>query len=64
MTLPNGGDFESKEQEPLKPNERAIITIGFPTNDKDNFAFEVTIKENTDRNSRNDQFTQRVNFIK
>jgi len=63
MTLPNGGSFDSEEQNPLKPNERAVITLGFPTDDSNNFTFEVNIDEDTDRNSTNNEFEQRVIFV-
>jgi len=63
MTLPNGGVFESDDQKPLKPNERAVITLGFPTNDENRFSFKVSIDDSTDKNSTNDTFTQRVNFV-
>jgi hypothetical protein len=63
MTLPTGSSYKSDDQKPLEPNQRALITIGFPTSDEDNFSFRVTIDEDTDRNSNNDRFTHRVNFI-
>jgi hypothetical protein len=63
MTLPNGGEFSSTKQSALKPNERAVITLGFPTASEDDFSFRVTIDEDNDRNSSNDKFTQKVNFV-
>ena len=63
VSLPNGGTYSSDEQEPLKPNERAVLTIGFPTTDDSQHTFVVTIDESTDRNSLNDRFTQTVTFF-
>ena len=63
VSLPTGGYYESEEQKPLKPNEAATITIGFNTGSDDKHTFKVEIEEETDRNSRNDQFTQPITFI-
>jgi hypothetical protein len=62
VTLPHGGTYKSPTQEPLKPNERAVLTIGFPEVDTTTHTFKVTIDEPTDRNSKNNSFTQRVTF--
>lgn len=64
VTLPGGDVYESPEQAPLKPNERAVITVGFPTIDKATHNFKVTIKEKTDVNLINNQFAQTASFIK
>ena len=64
VTLPGSGVYESPELAPLKPNERAVLTVGFPTTDKPTHTFKVTIDENTDRNTSNDQFSQFVVFLK
>lgn len=63
MTLPGGGVYTSTEQAGLKPNERAVITIGFPTTDISRYAFVVKVEESTDKNILNNRFTQVVNFV-
>ena len=63
MSLPNGGTYNSPEQEPLKPNEVAVLTIGFPAAEDDTtHTFEFKLDESTDRNSRNDSFEHTVTF--
>jgi hypothetical protein len=62
VTLPSGGTYESPDQKPLKPNERALITVGFPTTDDSSHRFVVTIEESTDENDLNDSFRKTINF--
>jgi hypothetical protein len=62
LNLPIGGDFEAEDQEPLKPNERAVITIGFTADDDSRHEFIVRIDESSDQNSLNDAFRQTVRF--
>ncbi len=62
VSLPNGGTYNSPVQVPLKPNERAVLTIGFAAGSDASHTFEVSVDESTDRNSRNDAFEQRVTF--
>ena len=64
ITLPSGRNYTSPTQTPLKPNERALITVGFPTPDVSTHTFTVNIDESTDRTSLNDQFTRTVAFVK
>lgn len=64
VTLPTGSIYTSAVQAPLKPNERAAIVIGFPTAEKTQHAFTVTIDETSDQNNLNDTFTQTVSFVK
>ncbi|MCA9354206.1 MAG: hypothetical protein KC877_01670 [Candidatus Kaiserbacteria bacterium] len=63
VTLPGGGTYNSAEQQPLKPNEEATLTIGFPEAFGSSHTFVVTIDESTDRNTINDRFAQPVTFI-
>jgi hypothetical protein len=63
VSLPNGGTYDSSEQPALKPNERAVVTIGFPTSDESKHDFVVTVDGPTDRNSINDRFVQPVTII-
>lgn len=64
VSLPSGGDYTSPKQNPLKPNERAVITLGFPTTDKSEHTFRVEIDEPTDRTTINDRFAQTVKFAR
>ena len=64
VSLPGGGTYDSKQQSALKPNERVVISIGFPGADVTEHTFKVTVKESTDRNRTNDSFSQRVVFAK
>jgi len=56
-TLPGNINYKSKEQEPLKPNERATITIEFPQvlNDDELQIFSVTIISDNETNYANNQ---------
>lgn len=62
ITLPSGGIIESEDQDPLKPNERAVITIGFPASSVTSHDFEVIIDTTGDNTSINDRFIERVTF--
>ena len=55
--LPGNINYKSEEQTPLKPNERATITIGFPTivNDDELQKISATIATDDDRNYANNQ---------
>ena len=64
VTLPSGGTYEADDQKPLKPNEEAIISIGFTTDNSSSHTFRADIDESTDRNRLNDQFEQTVFFIR
>jgi uncharacterized repeat protein (TIGR01451 family) len=60
-TLPNGATYVSKSQKGLKPNERAVITIGFFMNDDTGTQpFDVTLKIKNDSNTTNNSFTSAV----
>ena len=62
IALPNGGTYNSPTQTELKPNERAVLTIGFPAGDYDAHTFVVEVDESTDRTSGNNSFSQQVTF--
>ncbi len=64
VTLPNGGTFESEEQNPLKPNERAVLTIGFAEVAASSHTFNVAVEEATDQTPLNDRFSRSVTFTK
>jgi hypothetical protein len=63
VNLPTGGTYTAEDQEPLKPNERAVLTIGFPTTDKASYTFLVEVDESDDINSVNDNFTKTATFF-
>lgn len=62
VALPSGSIYESDAQAPLKPNERAVITMGFPTSNELQHTFRVIVDEATDRRDSNDGFRQTVTF--
>lgn len=64
VSLPGGNTYNSPVQKPLKPNERAVLTIGFSTANDKNYTFVVKANEKTDYYSLNDSFSQTVTFIK
>jgi len=64
-TLPSGIEYTSKSQIELKPNEKAIITIGFEGLTQvgvERFGAEVTV--NKDVNKNNNSFTWAVEVVK
>ncbi len=59
--LPGDVDFISSNQAPLKPNERATITLSFPSiKDTDLQKIKVTIKTKRDTNEKNNALEQTV----
>ncbi len=62
ISLPSSGIVNSDDQAPLKPNERAVITIGFPVSDITDYDFKAVIDTEDDNTSRNDQFTENITF--
>lgn len=62
LTLPDGDTYTSPRQTPLKPNERAVISLGFDTPDKSSFTFIVVLKTDEDRTSSNNSFKRAVSF--
>jgi hypothetical protein len=61
--LPTGGLVDSDAQAPLRPNERALITIGFPASaTASTVEFEVEIETTEDTTTLNNQFVQTVTF--
>lgn len=63
VTLPSGRTYTSPAQEPLRPNERAVLTLGFPTPDISSHTFTVSIGEDTDQNQLNDRFQKTVTLF-
>ena len=64
ITLPNGGMYNSPAQVELKPNERAVLTIGFPAGSATAHTFAIAVVTNNDRDSGNDSFAERVMFAR
>lgn len=62
VTLPNGSTYRSDEQKPLKPNERAVLTIGFGAANVSSHNFIVIVDEPTDQVPLNDRFSFEVNY--
>jgi hypothetical protein len=64
VTMPNGSKYESADQQPLKPNERAVLTIGFASADVIQHTFFGRVDEQSDTTTLNDQFVQSVTFTR
>lgn len=60
VTLPSGERYVSSAQEPLKPNERAILTVGFQTGSKAAHTFTLAVDSPTDQTRINNQTEERV----
>ena len=64
-SLPGSEIFNSSEQSPLKPNERAVITIefsGITTTDTENVSAMISTK--SDNNNNNNGFRDSITVIK
>lgn len=64
VAMPNGTIYESKTQTALKPNEETILTIGFRAGEDTSHTFKVKVVESTDKNTKNNSFSQSVSFAK
>lgn len=62
VELPNGTTYTADEQSPLKPNERAVLTIGFGASDTDTHEFIVIVDAPRDQNNLNDSFREDVDL--
>lgn len=63
--LPSGIEYASSEQEPLKPNEKAIITIGFEGLTQTGIErFGADVTASGDVNNNNNSFTWAVQVVK
>lgn len=58
VSLPNGSVVDSPAQTPLKPNERAVITIGFPSLESGSYGIDVQIETEDDNTSINNRFIE------
>jgi len=62
--LPSGTTFQSKIQNPLKPNEHAIITIAFePDSKTGSRKFSVRVTGGSDTNTTNNNSSQTVRVV-
>jgi hypothetical protein len=60
-TLPNGSTYTSPVQNPLKPNERAVLTIGFKMSEETGVhTFNAMVTTTSDSNNANNRFTSAV----
>lgn len=63
-TLPTGSKYESPEQDGLRPNERAVITLGFDNvGDPRKAEVEVEISGGDDENNSNNSFKKDVEIV-
>ncbi len=62
VSLPDGDTYTSPSQTGLKPNERAVIAIGFPTGDTTSHSFSVKIKTTDDTSNNNNTFSKTITF--
>lgn len=63
ISLPGGGTYKSDTQTALKPNERAVLTVGFSGADVSAHTFKVTVDVDSDSNKSNNTFSHRVTFF-
>lgn len=63
VTLPDGDTYTSPKQAALKPNERAVISLGFDTPDKASHTFVVVLMTE-DKISNNNSFKRTISFVK
>lgn len=63
VALPDGDTYTSPKQAALKPNERAVISISFDTQDDNAHTFVVVLKVE-DKTASNNSFKQAINFTK
>jgi hypothetical protein len=61
--LPGGETYRSETQSALKPNERAVLTVGFSGADVSSHTFTVEVNTTPDRDRSNNDFSQRVAFV-
>jgi hypothetical protein len=63
VSLPGGGEYKSESQTALKPNERAVLTIGFTGADVRSHTFDVEVDVASDSNTANNDFSHKVTFV-
>lgn len=60
ITLPNGDTYRDSNQAPLKPNEAATITIGFPVDTSATHEFVINVATSRDTASINNTVRENV----
>src|SRR5690606_11174041 len=61
--LPNGDEFLSSTQRPLKPGEMSTLTISFETGDRDGSrSFGVSVRGGNDTSNANNGFSAKINI--
>lgn len=64
VKLPDGDTYTSPKQLPLKPNERAVVSLGFETTDDRSHTFVVSADVTGDRTKSNNEFKRTILFFK
>lgn len=64
IALPGGTTYTSKTQKALKPNERAVLTIGFQAAGVTTHTFDVEVDTARDRSASNNDFDIFVRFAR
>jgi hypothetical protein len=64
VTLPNQDIYRSDVQAPLKPNERAVIAIGFQAENSSTHTFTVNVNTAFDTSVSNNSFSRVVPFLR
>ena len=62
VELPDGTTYTSDSQPPLRPNERATLSLSFISDNSTRHAFEVSVETDVDRLETNNTFRQVINF--
>jgi hypothetical protein len=62
VELPDGSEYTSTTQTPLRPNERAVLALSFEADGGSTFTFEVEVETDEDRTEANNRFRQVVAF--
>lgn len=62
VELPDGEQYNSDRQAPLKPNERATLALTVTTDNDSSHTFRVEVETDEDRNEANNDFSERVNL--
>lgn len=63
VSLPDDESYTSSSQNPLKPNERAVISIGFPATNETSHTFKVKISTTQDSVALNNNFSRTLLFV-
>ncbi len=64
VLLPSGKEYVSKVQQPLKPNERTLVSLGFYTYSNNNHTFIIKVETTNDNDLFNNQVIKPVTLYK